>query len=140
MPPLHENMLMMRNMVEGRKLIEAQADLWLRKLIEKNVVLMVATIANKINVHDLTKPSQLMIMENTLSEVRKVKQSFDRAVDDKNFFSLITDNITVDFDQASETRMISASFRNDLLSLVYDEFVENEVEIVLPLYEKSEGS
>jgi len=53
---------------------------------------------------------------------------------------MLTDNITVDFDQASETRMISASFRNDLLSLVYDEFVENEVEIVLPLYEKSEGS
>ena len=140
MPPLLENVLMMRNIVEGRELIETQADLCLRKLIEKNVVLMVAAIANKINVHDLTKPSQLMIMENTLSEVRKVKQSFDRAVDDKNFFSLITDNITVDFDQASETRMISASFRNDLLSLVYDEFVENEVEIVLPLYEKSEGS
>ena len=102
--------------------------------------MVLSIIAHKINVHDLTKPSQLMIMENTLSEVRKVKQSFDRAVDDKNFFSLITDNITVDFDQASETRMISASFRNDLLSLVYDEFVENEVEIVLPLYEKSEGS
>ena len=77
MPPLLENVLMMRNIVEGRKLIETQADLWLRKLIEKNVVLMVAAIANKINVHDLTKPSQLMIMENTLSEVRKVKQSFD---------------------------------------------------------------
>ena len=67
MPPLLENMLMMRNMVEGRKLIETQADLWLRKLIEKNVVLMVAAIAKKINVHDLIKPSQLMIMENTLS-------------------------------------------------------------------------
>ena len=67
MPPLLENVLMMRNIVEGRKLIETQADLWLRKLIEKNVVLMVAAIANKINVHDLIKPSQLMIMENTLS-------------------------------------------------------------------------
>ena len=77
MPPLLENVLMMRNIVEGRKLIETQADLWLRKLIEKNVVLMVAAIANKINFHDLTKLSQLMIIENTLSEVRKVKQSFD---------------------------------------------------------------
>ena len=67
MPPLLENVLMMRNIVEGRKLIETQADLWLRKLIEKNVVLMVAAVANKINVHDLIKPSQLMIMENTLS-------------------------------------------------------------------------
>ena len=137
MPPLLENVLMMRNIVEGRELIETQADLCLRKLIEKNVVLMVAAIANKINVHDLTKPSQLMIMENTLSEVRKVKQSFDRAVDDKNF-SLKTDNITVHFDRASETRMIST--RNDLLSLVYDDVVEYEVEIALSLNEKYEGS
>ena len=137
MPPLLENVLMMPNMVEGRKLIEAQADLWLRKLIEKNVVLMVAAVANKINVHDLIKPSQLMIMENTLSQVRKVKQSFDRAVDDKKF-SLKTDNITVHFDRASETRMIST--RNDLLSLVYDDVVEYEVEIALSLNEKYEGS
>ena len=137
MPPLLENVLMMRNIVEGRKLIETQADLWLRKLIEKNVVLMVAAIANKINVHDLIKPSQLMIMENTLSQVRKVKQSFDRAVDDKNF-SLKTDNITVHFERASETRMIST--RNDLLSLVYDDVVEYEVEIALSLNEKYEGS
>ena len=72
-----------------------------------------------------------------MSEVRKVKQSFDRAVDDKNF-SLKTDNITVHFDRASETRMIST--RNDLLSLVYDDVVEYEVEIALSLNEKYEGS
>ena len=71
-------------------------------MVEKeNVVLMVATIANNINDHDLTKHSQLMTMENTLSEVRKIKQSFDRAVNDRKFFSLRKDNITVDFDQAS---------------------------------------
>ena len=64
MLPLLENVLMMPNMVEGRKLIEAQADLWLRKLIEKNVVLMDATIAHKIHVHDLTKSSLLLITEN----------------------------------------------------------------------------
>ena len=46
--------------------------------------------------------------------------------------------MTVDFDRASETKMDSTSFRNDLMCLVYDDVVENEVEIALPLYEKYE--
>ena len=48
--------------------------------------------------------------------------------------------MTVDFDRASKTKMDSTYFRNDLMCLVYDDVVENEVEIALPLYEKYEGS
>ena len=64
MPPLLENLLIKPNMVEARVLIKTQADLQLRKLIQKYVVLMDATIAHKIHVHDITKSSLLLIMEN----------------------------------------------------------------------------
>ena len=43
--------------------------------IKKNMVVMVGVLSLKIYVHDVTQPSQLMKMETTVTEVRKVKNS-----------------------------------------------------------------
>ena len=64
-----------------------------------------------------TRPQMILI--KALTEVRRVKKRFDRAVDDK-FFSLKPDDIMVDYDRASMTRMVSTSVRIDSLSLVND--------------------
>ena len=64
-----------------------------------------------------------MILIKALTEVRKVKKCFDRAVND-NFFLLKPDELMVGYDRASMTRMISISVRIGSLSLVNDDVVE----------------
>ena len=66
---------------------------------------------------------QQIILIKALTEVRRVKKCFDRAVDD-NSFSLKPDDIMVDYDRASMTRMISTSVRIGSLNLVNDDVVE----------------
>ena len=68
-----------------------------------------------------TRPQMILI--KALTEVRRVKKCFDRAVDD-NSFSLKPDDIMGDYDRASMARMISTSVRIGLLSLVNDDVVE----------------
>ena len=69
----------------------------------------------------LTRPKMILI--KALTEVRKVKKCFDRAVDD-NSFLLKPDDIMVGYDRASMTRMISTSVRIGSLNLVNDDVVE----------------
>ena len=68
-----------------------------------------------------TRPQIILI--KALTEVRRVKKCFDRAVDD-NSFLLKPDDIMVDYDRASMTRMISTSVRIGSLSLVNDDIGE----------------
>ena len=82
--------------------------LCLAKLYGMDVVVMDAAQALKMDVHDVTMPSELMIMIKTVTEVRRIKKCFDRAVDD-NSFSLKPDDIMGDYDRASMARMISTS-------------------------------
>ena len=98
--------------------------LCLAKLYGMDVVVMDAALALKMDVHDVTMPSQLMILIKAVTEVRRVKKCFDRAADDVDFFSLKSDDIMVDYDRASMTRMISTSVRIGSLSLVNDDVVE----------------
>ena len=58
-----------------------------------------------------------------MTEVRKVKKCFDRAVND-NFFLLKPDVLMVGYDQACMTEMINTSVRIGLLNLVNDDVVE----------------
>ena len=60
-----------------------------------------------------------MILSKALTEVRRVKKCFDRAVDD-----ISSRYIMVDYDRASMTRMISTSVRIGSLNLVNDDVVE----------------
>ena len=60
------------------------------------------------------------IVIKVLTEVRKVKKCFDRAVNN-NFFLLKSDVLMVDYDQACKTEMIDISVRIDLLNLVDDD-------------------
>ena len=62
------------------------------------------------------------ILIKALTEVRKVKKCFDRAVN--NFFLLKPDVLMVDYDQACKTEMINISVRIGLLNLVNDDVVE----------------
>ena len=64
-----------------------------------------------------------MILIKALTEVRKVKKCFDRAVND-NSFLLKPDDIMVGYDRASMTRMINTSVRIGSLNLVNDDVVE----------------
>ena len=64
-----------------------------------------------------------MILIKALTEVKKVKKCFDRAVND-NFFLLKPDELMVGYDRASMTRMINTSVRIGLLNLVNDDVVE----------------
>ena len=57
--------------------------LCLAKLYGMDVLVMDAALALKMDVHDVTMPSQLMILIKAVTEVRRVKKCFDRAVDDK---------------------------------------------------------
>ena len=66
---------------------------------------------------------QKMILIKALTEVRKVKKCFDRAVND-NFFLLKPDELMVGYDRASMTRMINTSVRIGSLNLVNDDVVE----------------
>ena len=68
-----------------------------------------------------TRPQMILI--KALTEVRRVKKCFDRAVDD-NSFLLKPDDIMVGYDRASMTRMISTSVRIGSLSLVNDDVGE----------------
>ena len=61
------------------------------------------------------------ILIKALTEVRKVKKCFDRAVNN-NFFLLKPDVLMVDYDQACKTEMINISV--GLLNLVNDDVVE----------------
>ena len=61
------------------------------------------------------------ILIKVLTEVRKVKKCFDRAVNN-NFFLLKPDVLMVDYDQACKTEMINISV--GLLNLVNDDVVE----------------
>ena len=97
--------------------------LCLAKLYGMDVVVMDAALALKMDVHDVTMPSQLMILIKAVTEVRRVKKCFDRAVDD-NSFLLKPDDIMVGYDRASMTRMISTSVRIGSLNLVNDDVVE----------------
>ena len=63
------------------------------------------------------------ILIKALTEVRKVKKCFDRAVND-NFFLLKPDELMVGYDRASMTRMINTSVRIGSLNLVNDDVVE----------------
>ena len=63
------------------------------------------------------------ILIKALTEVRKVKKCFDRAVSD-NFFLLKPDELMVGYDQACKTEMINTSVRIGLLYLVNDDVVE----------------
>ena len=60
----------------------------------------------------------------------KVKRSFDRAVNDENFFMFITNDMTVDSDRAYDTR-IRTSVRNGSMSLDNDDHTEIGLEINL---------
>ena len=63
------------------------------------------------------------ILIKALTEVRKVKKCFDRAVNN-NFFLLKPDVLMVDYDQACKTEMINISVRIGLLNLINDDVVE----------------
>ena len=63
------------------------------------------------------------ILIKALTEVRKVKKCFDRAVND-NFFLLKPDELMVGYDQACMTKMINISVRIGSLNLVNDDVVE----------------
>jgi len=63
------------------------------------------------------------ILIKALTEVRKVKKCFDRAVND-NFFLLKPDELMVGYDQACMTKMINTSVRIGSLNLVNDDVVE----------------
>ena len=63
------------------------------------------------------------ILIKALTEVRKVKKYFDRAVND-NFFLLKPDVLMVGYDQACKMEMINTSVRIGLLNLVNDDVVE----------------
>ena len=63
------------------------------------------------------------ILIKALTEVRKVKKCFDRAVNN-NFFLLKSDVLMVDYDQACKTEMINISVRIGLLNLINDDVVE----------------
>ena len=63
------------------------------------------------------------IVIKVLTEVRKVKKCFDRAVNN-NFFLLKSDVLMVDYDQACKTEMINISVRIGLLNLINDDVVE----------------
>ena len=62
-------------------------------------------------------------MIKALTEVRKVKKCFDRAVNN-NFFLLKPDVLMGGYDQACKTEMINTSVRIGLLNLVNDDVVE----------------
>ena len=47
-----------------------------------------------------------------MTEVWKVKKCFDRAVDDDNFFSIESDNMTVDYDRAND--VVEVDLKMDL--------------------------
>ena len=64
-----------------------------------------------------------MILIKALTEVRKVKKCFDRAVND-NFFLLKPDELMVGYNRASMTRMINTSVRIGSLNLVNNDVVE----------------
>ena len=64
-----------------------------------------------------------MILIKALTEVRKVKKCFDRAVND-NFFLLKPEELMVGYDRASMTRMINTSVRIGSLNLVNDDVAE----------------
>ena len=98
--------------------------------IKKNVVEMDAGLAHLIDAHDATKPNQLMKMDRFMTEVRRVKNCHDRAVTDVNFFSLITDDITVQYDLVKMTRTISFSVRKGL-SVLNDDVVEADLKMDL---------
>ena len=63
------------------------------------------------------------ILIKGLTEVRKVKKCFERAVND-NFFLLKPDELMVGHDQACMTKMINISVRIGSLNLVNDDVVE----------------
>ena len=63
------------------------------------------------------------ILIKVLTEVRKVKKCFDRAVNN-NFFLLKPDVLMVGYDQACKTEMINISVRIGVLNLVNDDVVE----------------
>ena len=63
------------------------------------------------------------ILIKVLTEVRKVKKCFDRAVNN-NFFLLKPDVLMGGYDQACKTEMINTSVRIGLLNLVDDDVVE----------------
>ena len=63
------------------------------------------------------------ILIKALTEVRKVKKCFDRAVND-NLFLLKPDELMVGYDQACMTKMINISVRTGLLNLGNDDVVE----------------
>ena len=63
------------------------------------------------------------ILIKALTEVRKVKKCFDRAVNN-NFFLLKPNVLMVGYDQACKTEMINTSVRIGLLNLVNDDVVE----------------
>ena len=62
-------------------------------------------------------------MIKALTEVRKVKKCFDRAVND-NFFLLKSDELMVGYDQACMTKMINISVRIGSLNLGNDDVIE----------------
>ena len=51
--------------------------LCLAKLYGMDVVVMDAALVLKMDVHDVTMPSQLMILIKAVTEVRRVKKCFD---------------------------------------------------------------
>ena len=63
------------------------------------------------------------ILIKVLTEVRKVKKCFDRAVNN-NFFLLKPDVLMVGYDQACKMEMINISVRIGVLNLVNDDVVE----------------
>ena len=63
------------------------------------------------------------ILIKVLTEVRKVKKCFDRAVNN-NFFLLKPDVLMGGYDQACKTEMINISVRTGLLNLGNDDVVE----------------
>ena len=63
------------------------------------------------------------ILIKVLTEVRKVKKCFDRAVNN-NFFLLKPDVLMGGYDQACKTKMINISVRIGLLNLINDDVVE----------------
>ena len=62
-------------------------------------------------------------MIKALTEVRKVKKWFDRAVND-NFFLLKPDVLMDGYDQACKTEMINTPVRIGLLNVGDDDVVE----------------
>ena len=47
-----------------------------------------------------------------MTEVWKVKKCFDRAIDDDNFFSIESNNMTVDYDRAND--VVEVNLKMDL--------------------------